>query len=372
MCSEPIKLRTGTMVQCRKCQDCRNARRRSMIGKLMGEAETSDSSMFLNLTYGGGDHEKAAVLDVKDVQRFFKRWRRAGYRFRYVFVGEYGGQLGRAHWHLLLFFRGPAPQIKYGVITHIDEWPHGHVFAEEPRSKQASCAYIMKYLDKPGFDVRLRYSKRPALGTDYLIGYAEKHAMHGLPLFADGDRYTIPGNVASNGKLFWYHIGRDRKIYADMVKAWCIMWYRCRPNQKPILTEDVEDVLTELAEDYENFDPEFKEVMDAWYPSTDLDEARRTVWIATDKEGFLVKKLDFEYTLVKVDEGGYIEWQERVRERDVPAIKEGRFETGPRIIRVDLCDEEKRMIRSVDGSRGSVVLFPPLKPDFSSPRTPPD
>jgi len=46
----------------------------------------------------------ALRLDYSHVELFLKRLRKAGYQFKKVSAGEYGGDYGRAHWHILLMF----------------------------------------------------------------------------------------------------------------------------------------------------------------------------------------------------------------------------------------------------------------------------
>ena len=61
--------------------------------------------------YRDGEYQAGKVapagalrLDYRHIELFLKRLRKAGYEFKKVAAGEYGGDLGRAHWHLLLMF----------------------------------------------------------------------------------------------------------------------------------------------------------------------------------------------------------------------------------------------------------------------------
>jgi len=60
-------------------------------------------SCMLNLTYNDDWLPEHGQLFKEDLQRFFKRLRKAGFKFRYVASGEYGDQTKRPHFHIALF-----------------------------------------------------------------------------------------------------------------------------------------------------------------------------------------------------------------------------------------------------------------------------
>ncbi|UOF82845.1 replication associated protein [Microviridae sp.] len=72
-------------------------------------------SCMLNLTYDDDHLPKHGQLCKDHLQRFFKRMRKAGFKFRYVASGEYGDVSRRPHFHLALF----------GVDFHADRLPFG-------------------------------------------------------------------------------------------------------------------------------------------------------------------------------------------------------------------------------------------------------
>ena len=57
----------------------------------------------LNLTYDDDHLPAHGQLYKEHLQRFFKRLRKAGYKFRYVASGEYGDLSKRPHFHIALF-----------------------------------------------------------------------------------------------------------------------------------------------------------------------------------------------------------------------------------------------------------------------------
>ena len=72
-------------------------------------------SCMLNLTYSDAFLPEHGQLYKDDLQRFFKRLRKAGFKFRYVASGEYGDQSRRPHFHIALF----------GVDFDVDRIPFG-------------------------------------------------------------------------------------------------------------------------------------------------------------------------------------------------------------------------------------------------------
>lgn len=62
-----------------------------------------EKSCMLNLTYDDEHLPKHGQLVKRDLQLFFKRLRKAGYKFRYVASGEYGDETRRPHFHIALF-----------------------------------------------------------------------------------------------------------------------------------------------------------------------------------------------------------------------------------------------------------------------------
>lgn len=178
MCLSPIRLPTGVKVTCKSCGWCRTNRVNDLVGRCIAEQRLSTASLALTLTYAPGEgHE--AVLVYSDVQKFFKRLRSAGYRLRYVVVGEYGSRTGRAHWHCVLFFRdGRVPEVdlskddkgkhKYQMMSF---WPHGHVYPQVP--DYSGFRYLLKYILKHEIpdvaEYHLSLSKKPPIGFEFFM-----------------------------------------------------------------------------------------------------------------------------------------------------------------------------------------------------------
>ena len=159
---------------------------------------------------GPSDHLRAAVLTYSDVQKYFKRLRKNGYPARYFAVGEYGSAKGRAHWHILVFWKDAIPAHKpstRAVPVRFMEahWPHGWSTWEPlglaPEDTAAAVRYVRKYLNKElgGAERQAlcRMSKKPLLGAAWLHERARLHVSQGISpkdLF-----YSFPDLTARDG-----------------------------------------------------------------------------------------------------------------------------------------------------------------------------
>jgi len=102
-------------IPCGKCEGCRKRMVSAWSVRLLWENKQSTSSHFITLTY---DNQQMPIsrngystLRKRDVQLFFKRLRKAhscvgsgaAKAIKYFCVGEYGGKIGRPHYHIILF-----------------------------------------------------------------------------------------------------------------------------------------------------------------------------------------------------------------------------------------------------------------------------
>lgn len=99
-------LREGSTLAlpCGRCIGCRVDRSRQWAMRCLHEAQCHDRNCFLTLTYDDQNVPQDYSLKLRDWQLFMKRLRkRSGARLRFFAAGEYGDQLGRPHYHALLF-----------------------------------------------------------------------------------------------------------------------------------------------------------------------------------------------------------------------------------------------------------------------------
>lgn len=195
MCVNPVNLPTGATVGCRKCWQCKENRVNDWVGRCIAESRHCTAARSITLTYGGDNKltgEKpleAKVLLYSDVQKYFKRLRRAGYKFKYFAVGEYGTVKGRAHWHIMIYFSGrkadgsPAmPAHELGKRFKCEYWSAGFSHWEEPTPAAIRyvCKYVLKDVDDEAKQGHLAMSKKPPLGHEYFQRLADLHVEQGL------------------------------------------------------------------------------------------------------------------------------------------------------------------------------------------------
>lgn len=107
MCLSPRKLRDGRQVPCGTCSVCRNSRSREWISRFFCESEAfSYGAFFGTLTYNDKALDGEKNLRKSDFQKYMKRVKRRlglyNCRLRYSYVGEYGTQHGRPHFHFII------------------------------------------------------------------------------------------------------------------------------------------------------------------------------------------------------------------------------------------------------------------------------
>lgn len=192
MCLSPNQVANGQLVACRECWQCRERKINDWVGRCVAESKTSTSCNMITLTYGKAlegadlgeaDHVRASVLTYRDVQHYFKRLRKNGYPMRYFAVGEYGSMKGRAHWHIIVFWKGEVPEHDLGGIRFMEKhWPHGlsHWDKVYPKSIRYVCKYIQKDMGKDERQAHLAMSKKPPLGDQYFRNRAETYVRNGL------------------------------------------------------------------------------------------------------------------------------------------------------------------------------------------------
>lgn len=193
MCENPFINHEGKTIWCRKCRRCLQNRVNDWVGRCVAESRYATSTDSVTLTYGhdengNADHINSAVLIYRDVQAYFKRLRKDGYKFKYLVAGEYGSKKRRAHWHMIIFWDGKRPEVEYYKnFNDHHYWTaygfNGHTFWEPmtPMSVWYVCKYIQKEQGEDEGEAMLRMSKKPPIGHEYFQQWARDHVEQGLP-----------------------------------------------------------------------------------------------------------------------------------------------------------------------------------------------
>lgn len=176
----------ASIVPCGKCIVCRENRIKDWYVRLMCESSYCDRSYTLTLTYDDEHLPEGANLCISDVQKFFKRLRigERYFSYKYYYSGEYGEDLGRPHYHVLIFLYfkegmdSVAEFLKRDLYKKFKEkvcgaWSLGNVYFDFLSSK--SVRYTLDYLQKDYFRWKEKKSVPPfqrmsnGLGLSYLL-----------------------------------------------------------------------------------------------------------------------------------------------------------------------------------------------------------
>lgn len=224
-------------VPCGKCVGCRLAYSKSMAVRCMHESQMHADNCFVTLTFNDDHLPPDSSLDVAHVQLFMKRFRKACDRkIRYFFAGEYGGRLGRPHYHGLIFgYDFPDRLLKmenakgdkfYESQELSDLWPFG--FHSIGDLNFATAAYVARYclkkvvgkeadehyvnrdtgvLRKPEFTVM---SRRPGIGATWF----DKYRSDVFP----SDQVIVNGGVMKPPRYYDNLLDRDDPDLLESLK----------------------------------------------------------------------------------------------------------------------------------------------------------
>lgn len=157
------------LVPCGKCIGCRIDYSHEWASRLCIELKDNDhNAIFVTLTYDNDhlptDNFGDPVLNVRDVQLFFKRLRKryADKRIRFYLAGEYGGKTHRPHYHAIIYGLSLAdfpdlavfdynelgqPYYRSDIFAKI--WSNGFIMLSPVTQK--TCAYVARYCCKKYF-----------------------------------------------------------------------------------------------------------------------------------------------------------------------------------------------------------------------------
>ncbi len=141
---------------CGRCIGCRIDRSRQWAVRCVHEASLYEDNSFITLTYAPDFLPEGGTLIKRHFQLFMKRLRKiAKKKIRYYHCGEYGEELGRPHYHALLFGYDFPDKILWKEIRGnriftsglLDEtWGKG--FCSVGAVSFQSAAYVARYILK--------------------------------------------------------------------------------------------------------------------------------------------------------------------------------------------------------------------------------
>lgn len=181
LCANPYMLGVNPC-GCGLCLPCRINRRRLWAFRIVLESYMHEDNSFVTLTYKdeelsdvgewNGDKKLVPNLVLKDVQDWFKRYRKSmgSRRIRYFVAGEYGDDSWRPHYHVALFgspacLRGRTDHRLKTCCTVCERvrstWGKGGVDVGQltPESASYVAGYVTKKLTQPDNDRNREWRK---------------------------------------------------------------------------------------------------------------------------------------------------------------------------------------------------------------------
>ena len=234
-------IREDVLVPCGKCPPCKERFIREWCFRLQKEFKGSTSGCFVTLTYSTPNVPISKcgrlTLDPTDLQKFMKRLRyySKGISVRYFGVGEYGSERKRPHYHVVLFNIDDLVKVGedakgqpiYRSTKISKSWTLGNVHIGG--LTEASVAYTLKYISKPGTIPEYEGDKREPefnyksrnLGISYIerAGEFHKRNPHITKVVNNGHDITMPRYLRK--KLF---TDKERMMQARIMKRESEKW----------------------------------------------------------------------------------------------------------------------------------------------------
>lgn len=172
---EALETDKDFQIGCGRCAGCRLERSRQWAMRITNEAQMHSENCFITLTFDDVHLDKRKPVDIngnrlsnwsiwpREFQLFMKRLRKRypGKKIRYFHCGEYGDHpevnqnLGRPHYHAIIFNHNFADKIEFGssgehkyyISRELRElWPFGNNIIGEVAFD--SAAYVARYAMK--------------------------------------------------------------------------------------------------------------------------------------------------------------------------------------------------------------------------------
>ena len=157
----------GMIMPCRKCKSCLKFTRLEWSNRMKMESFNSYRPYFTTWTFRPEDYTNSEKACKEDIQRFWKRLRKAGHDIRYFTVIERGSQKHRLHGHSILWSKSLASMSMRRAHKILESvWTHG-IVDMQPLRGPAGLNYVTKYLVKDLSEEKQRnyqWSQKPMLG----------------------------------------------------------------------------------------------------------------------------------------------------------------------------------------------------------------
>ena len=226
---------------CSRCIGCRLKYAQDWAVRCSYESQLHDKNCFITLTFAPEHMPSDGSISVRDVQLFLKRLRKELLvPIRFFACGEYGEELGRPHYHLIIFgydFPDKEPLFTDKIgHTHYRSpllekvWPFGH--ATVTGFSFQTAAYVARYMTKKIngglaekhyekvdettgeiYSIKPEFatmSRRPGIGSDWY----EKFKTDVFP----SDECVIEGKVYSVPRFFLERLKKESPEMAEVIR----------------------------------------------------------------------------------------------------------------------------------------------------------
>jgi len=224
--------------------------------RIAHEATLHDQCSFLTLTYNDESLPQNYSLDLRELQLFVKRLRKAIWptRIRFFACGEYGDLHLRPHYHVIIFGYGFSDKTLWrktdrGFLTYISPllaslWPLGHSEIGTVNSKSGAyvARYALKKITGPPAgshyqrlhpvtgqvcDVKPEFvtmSTKPGIGSGWFENW-ERDCFPSNFVMVDGEKMPVPKYYAKklkdrNTSTFWEVDDYERTGIQNRGRKW--------------------------------------------------------------------------------------------------------------------------------------------------------
>ena len=166
-----------TMIPCGKCAGCQIDKANDWATRAILEAKEHKNNAFITLTYANDKLPKNRSLCKTDLQKFFKRFRKKGYKIRYFACGEYGPRTLRPHYHAIIYNWWPQD-----AKTHTKNITEDTLFTSKELEKiwgkgfcivgrvtYETAAYVARYVYKKAFGQNKDWNTKHGRQAEFIL-----------------------------------------------------------------------------------------------------------------------------------------------------------------------------------------------------------
>lgn len=196
-----------TFLPCQKCEECRIEYSSQWATRAIMEAQKWPVNAFITLTYNDDNLPEKKSLKKADLQKFWKKLRKKGYKVRYLACGEYGPTTQRPHYHAIVFNYWPSDcqiqsfnheeDILYNSEELAKIWGKGYAIVAPVNYE--TCAYVARYVVKKAFGIKKQDYIKAGIEPEFLL--ASRRPGLGLPDERTWRNFGVPVKTKTGVKI---------------------------------------------------------------------------------------------------------------------------------------------------------------------------